>query len=536
MSIRIIKHYSGSVKLPITQYNGSPYNFEGIIFGNNIARINGYAGGPYAAESTNIDVSENNISVYDTKHHIDHTQFYNQDLIKDFVNFFKENIDIDYYESQPTDTGMVMLSSTDTDKLRQWASSHKFAEKVNSSKIFENILQEGWVEDKAAKTFEEYSKIRGYDAKEDLMQFAYYGSNSNFKHFAINVAKLLPKDCDLRIGESGMAISVTYKGYGVGKAYRSVNDREVHCFNIEKPVIRFGIKNGSLNTEGAAKRFIDYLQPNITKAEIKAQEHEAREIKRNANADRIKQVRPDDKDLQRAKDAWNKAFHISTSTMEWNFSLGLNKYYDLWRQQNDKITDTAKADRRINAFYNFLLSQEPNIPDSYKFKFDNVKNRFEDRMKDINLHESVNSRIIFDKVLNEKWQHWKGHEPRDGMTGGSWESWYNCDKYEKAIRVELDGDHYLVYLTMEAELSQGYDETVGEPYHCDVEIGEDDIQLKDIKKQFSKDKEVINLELRDKLFELAKKQLLDNLDEYFENDFYEEPEPPDPPDYEPDDF
>lgn len=144
MSKRIVKHYSGSVKLPITQYNGSPFNFEGIICGDYLTQINGYAGGPYAAESTNIEVSENNISVYDTKHHIDHTQYYNRDLIRDFVKFFKENIDIDYYLSRPTSTGMVMLSSTDTDKLRQWASSHKFTKSVNSKTVFDKILNEGW--------------------------------------------------------------------------------------------------------------------------------------------------------------------------------------------------------------------------------------------------------------------------------------------------------------------------------------------------------------------------------------------------------
>lgn len=104
------------------------------------------------------------------------------------------------------------------------------------------FLQEEQTKDEAAQVFEDYSKIRGYDIKEDLMQFAYYGPNSNFKRFAVNVAKLLPKECDLKIGQGGMAISITYKGQGVGQAYRSVNDREVHCFNIEKPVIRFGMK------------------------------------------------------------------------------------------------------------------------------------------------------------------------------------------------------------------------------------------------------------------------------------------------------
>lgn len=141
---RIVKHYSGSVKLPITQYNGSPFNFEGIICGDYLTQIYGFAGGPYAAESTNIDVSENNISVYDTKHHIDHTRFYNKDLIRDFVKFFKENIDIDYYLSEPTNTGMVMLSSTDTDKLRQWAISHKFNESINSKFVFDKVLNEAW--------------------------------------------------------------------------------------------------------------------------------------------------------------------------------------------------------------------------------------------------------------------------------------------------------------------------------------------------------------------------------------------------------
>ena len=253
------------------------------------------------------------------------------------------------------------------------------------------LLQEELTKDEAAQVFEDYSKIRGYDIKEDLMQFAYYGPNSNFKRFAVNVAKLLPKECDLKIGQGGMAISITYKGQEVGQAYRSVNDREVHCFNIEKPVIRFGMKNGSLNTEGAAKRFIDCLQPNIAKAEIKAQEREAYEMKRNANADRIKQVQPDAKDLQRAKDAWGKVKDLNE----------LRKYYDLWYQQNNKITDKAKADRRINAFYNFFLSQEPNIPSSYKSEFNRIKAKFENSMEHLNLHEAVNSKIIFNEILND---------------------------------------------------------------------------------------------------------------------------------------
>lgn len=45
------------------------------------------------------------------------------------------------------------------------------------------FLHEEQTKDEAAQVFEDYSRIRGYDIKEDLMQFAYYGPNSNFKRF-----------------------------------------------------------------------------------------------------------------------------------------------------------------------------------------------------------------------------------------------------------------------------------------------------------------------------------------------------------------
>ena len=50
-------------------------------------------------------------------------------------------------------------------------------------------------------------------------------------------------------------------------------------------------------------------------------------------------------------------------------------------------------------------------------------------------------------------------------------------------------------------------------------------------RELSDEQDVTDPELRNKLFELAKEKLLDDPDRYFENDFYEEPEPPDPPDY-----
>lgn len=132
---RLIKHYSYNVKLPFTNFNNSPYKLDSIEFlSDNAVRIGGSAGGPYAAENTNIDVNGNLVSVYDTKHKIDHTKYYNTDLILEFVDFLKNNIDIERYDNMPTNTGMVLLSMDDTKKIEEWAKSHSYNE-VNSSFI-----------------------------------------------------------------------------------------------------------------------------------------------------------------------------------------------------------------------------------------------------------------------------------------------------------------------------------------------------------------------------------------------------------------
>ena len=94
-------------------------------------------------------------------------------------------------------------------------------------------------------------------------------------------------------------------------------------------------------------------------------------------------------------------FQIIMVSLNFNKDLNeLRKYYDLWYQQNNKITDKAKADRRINAFYNFFLSQEPNISSSYKSEFNRIKAKFENSMEHLNLYEAVNSKIIFNEILN----------------------------------------------------------------------------------------------------------------------------------------
>ena len=125
-SVRMIRHPSVQIYLPFTQYNNSPYNFNGIQVNDWGVRLEGSAGGSYAAESTNIDVyNDGTISVYDTKHHLDKTKYYDLELIRDFLKFFKENIDITSYLDKPTATGMVSLSSADTYKIKEWADAHK---------------------------------------------------------------------------------------------------------------------------------------------------------------------------------------------------------------------------------------------------------------------------------------------------------------------------------------------------------------------------------------------------------------------------
>lgn len=49
---------------------------------------------------------------------------------------------------------------------------------------------------------------------------------------------------------------------------------------------------------------------------------------------------------------------------------------------------------------NFFLSQEPNIPSSYKSEFNRIKAKFENSMEHLNLYDSVNSKIIFNEILN----------------------------------------------------------------------------------------------------------------------------------------
>lgn len=138
---KIVKHYSKIIELPITDYNGSPFKFDSITFRGGDTLITGSAGGKYAGEATKIVVAQwGDVSVYGP-HSFENTDYYDLDLIKDFVDFFKKNIDIDYYESQPTNTGMVMLTLEDCNKLVKWANSHRTNKNTDSETLFESVFK-----------------------------------------------------------------------------------------------------------------------------------------------------------------------------------------------------------------------------------------------------------------------------------------------------------------------------------------------------------------------------------------------------------
>jgi hypothetical protein len=148
----------------------------------------------------------------------------------------------------------------------------------------------------------------------------------------------------------------------------------------------------------------------------------------------------------------------------------------------------------------------------------------------------VDSKKLFENILNEAWNHHSGYVPHDGnrMVGGAWASSSNSGEYEKEIEIELDGTYYLVTLTMYADLNQGFDDSVNYSW-ADLEIDESSIQLKNATGELLGSPDVTDPELKNKLFELAKEKLLADPDKYFEDD-WEDDNYEDGPDYEPDDF
>lgn len=126
--MKIMCHCSYDVDLPFTRWNGYDYGFFGFEQLDQLIRLHGIAGGRHKGVNTNIDVYSNgDILVYDTKQKSDKTNFYHKSLIKEFIKFFQDNIDIENYMRQQTNTGAVILSQVDTLKIKNWAkSNHHF--------------------------------------------------------------------------------------------------------------------------------------------------------------------------------------------------------------------------------------------------------------------------------------------------------------------------------------------------------------------------------------------------------------------------
>lgn len=144
-------------------------------------------------------------------------------------------------------------------------------------------------------------------------------------------------------------------------------------------------------------------------------------------------------------------------------------------------------------------------------------------------NESIDAVSEFLKL--QEWNHTSGYVPNDGngMVGGSWASATNEGEYEKEIEVEIEGDYYLVNLIVDAELDCGYDNSVNYSWQ-DININEDTMALASAHKE-GENIEVSDPEFRKVLFEKAKSKLLNNKEEYFENDwdddnesFYDYPE------------
>lgn len=134
---KLLKHtFKAHIELPFLKNKGSFFDFRSIIVKGDYLVIRGVTGGTYAGETTDIYYDGNNVGVF-AAHDFDITNRCNLDLILDFIDFIKSNIDFEHYENEPTSTGMVELSLEDCNKIEDWGKSHM----LNESIIFEKILK-----------------------------------------------------------------------------------------------------------------------------------------------------------------------------------------------------------------------------------------------------------------------------------------------------------------------------------------------------------------------------------------------------------
>lgn len=221
-------------------------------------------------------------------------------------------------------------------------------------RIFENILRENL-----------FSDLNGYNTNVTRTHYMAYGSMpENFMAFAVSVDKLLPSDCELELSKESMSFTVSYKRRDVAEVYSSVNDKEVHCFigGGDKKTIRFG-----RSIDNAAKRFVNGLSDKFTSIDTELERIRQKEIEYESNYKRMMSVRPDLKDNQRAEAAWIRSDNCI-------------KYFALWKQQDNKITDPRKSKRRLMAFYNYMKNNiNPALVNATQYN--NVLNQFVEQIK-----------------------------------------------------------------------------------------------------------------------------------------------------------
>lgn len=127
---KLLKHIlKAHIELPFLKNRGSFFDFRSIIVKGDYLVIRGITGGPYAGETTDIYYDGNNVGVF-AAHDFDITNSCNVNLILDFIDFIKSNINFEYYENEPTSTSMVELSLEDCNKIEDWGKSHMFNESV----------------------------------------------------------------------------------------------------------------------------------------------------------------------------------------------------------------------------------------------------------------------------------------------------------------------------------------------------------------------------------------------------------------------
>lgn len=123
--IRFVKHYSTKIELPIYKFNNSTFMFDSITIEDDSFMITGSVHDLHEAETSRMIITQQNeVVVYGAHDYIEDTNHFDLDLIKNFVQFFKDNIFIKYCDSKHTITNKIMLSLDDSKELMNWARSY----------------------------------------------------------------------------------------------------------------------------------------------------------------------------------------------------------------------------------------------------------------------------------------------------------------------------------------------------------------------------------------------------------------------------